>query len=72
MCKLNLIDKIAFIVCIIASLNWGLIGLFNFNLIAYLTLGTVLLQRIIYIFVFLCSIDLIFLLFKCRYLFDKI
>ena len=30
------IDKIALVLAIIGALNWGLIGFFNFNLVAWI------------------------------------
>lgn len=42
-------DTIALILVIIGALNWGLIGLFNFDLVAALFGGqTALLSRIVY------------------------
>ena len=68
MYKLNIIDKISFILCMIGCLNWGLIGIFNFNIITFLTFGSNILQRIIYVLVFLGSIDIITLIVRCKYL----
>ena len=31
--KMNMIQKIALVFTIIGAINWGLIGLFNFNLV---------------------------------------
>ena len=31
---MKIIDKIALVLIIIGAINWGLIGLFNFNLVA--------------------------------------
>ncbi|MDD4157005.1 MAG: DUF378 domain-containing protein [Candidatus Cloacimonetes bacterium] len=46
---MNVLQKIALIVVIIGALNWGLIGLFNFNLVAFIfdNLSEVI-SRIIY------------------------
>lgn len=33
---MNVLQKIALVVVIIGALNWGLIGLFNFNLVAFI------------------------------------
>ena len=32
--KMKVIDKIALVLIIIGAINWGLIGFFNFNLVA--------------------------------------
>lgn len=66
MFKLNIIDKISFILVIIGAINWGSIGLFNINLLYYLTNGTPLILRFLYILVLLAAIDLIYLLFKAK------
>ncbi len=44
-----MMDKIALILSIIGGLNWGLIGLFQFDLVAFLLGGSdSLLSRIVY------------------------
>ena len=46
---MNVLQKIALIVVIIGALNWGLIGLFNFNIIAFIFDSvSVVISRIIY------------------------
>ncbi|WP_055667794.1 DUF378 domain-containing protein [Desnuesiella massiliensis] len=67
MYKLNLIDKISFLLVIIGAINWGLIGVSNFDLVAAL-FGSIsqILQRIIYIAVGIAAIDLLVLLFKSK------
>ncbi|MBW6409715.1 DUF378 domain-containing protein [Clostridium weizhouense] len=66
MCKLNLFDKISFILVIIGAFNWGLIGLLNVNLVNIVSLGFPLIQRIIYVIIFLSSLNLISLIFRCN------
>ena len=62
-----LIDRIALIVTIIGALNWGSIGLFQFDLVAWLGGGqTGLISRIIYTVVALAGIWCITLLFRRR------
>lgn len=46
--KMNPIDYIAIILLIIGGLNWGLIGILNFNLVEFLTMGNEILAKIIY------------------------
>lgn len=61
MYKLSLIDKLSFILVIIGALNWGLIGLFNFNLIgAIFGEPANFIGRIIYILVGVAGIYLIY------------
>jgi uncharacterized membrane protein YuzA (DUF378 family) len=52
---MNTIQKIALTFTIIGALNWGLIGLFNFNLVESL-FGTGLFSAIIYMIVGLSGI----------------
>ena len=44
---MNVIQKIALVLTIIGAINWGLIGLFNFNLVEAL-FGNTIIPRIIY------------------------
>lgn len=45
---MKIIDKTALALIIIGALNWGLIGLFNFDLVAALFGNMSLLSRIVY------------------------
>ncbi len=54
------IEKIALWLTIIGGLNWGLIGLFDFNLVAAIFGGVSMLTRLIYILVGLASLWLIY------------
>ena len=53
------LNFIALTIAIIGAVNWGLIGLFKFNLVAFLFGDMTLLARIIYILVGLCGLYLI-------------
>ncbi|MCQ2455387.1 MAG: DUF378 domain-containing protein [Clostridia bacterium] len=58
-------DKICLILSIIGSLNWGLVGLFQFDLVAWIFGGSdAILARIIYTVIALAGIWCISLLFK--------
>ena len=58
-------DRLALILAIIGALNWGSIGLFQFDLVAWISGGSdMLLARIIYTVVALAGIWCITLLFK--------
>ena len=59
---MNLIQKIALVFTIIGAINWGLIGLFNFNLVESI-FGTSMLSAIIYMIVGIAGIINIILLF---------
>lgn len=45
---MKVIDKIALVLIIIGAINWGLIGIFKFNLVEMLFGNMTLLSRIIY------------------------
>lgn len=58
-------DTIALILSIIGSINWGLVGLFKFDLVAWIFGGqTATLSRIIYGLVGLAGLWCITLLFR--------
>lgn len=58
-------DTLALILSIIGSLNWGLVGIFRFDLVAWLFGGqTGLVSRIIYTIVGLAGLWCISLLFR--------
>ena len=65
--KLNLkiIDKIVLILIVIGAINWGLIGLFNLNLVSTIFGNMSLISRIIYILVGVSG------LWGIKLLFDK-
>ena len=49
---MHIIQKIALVLVIIGAVNWGLVGIFNFNLVAFLFDGiSEVISRIIYIVV---------------------
>ena len=52
-------NYIALILLMIGGLNWGLIGILNFNLVAWLSMGSKVVERIIYILVLIATIYLI-------------
>ena len=45
---MKVIDKIALVLIIIGAINWGLIGVFNFNLVATIFGDMTIISRIIY------------------------
>lgn len=61
------IDRIALILVIIGALNWGSIGLFSFDYVAWLCGGqAAVVSRIVYTLVALAGIWCISLLFRPR------
>lgn len=62
-----IMDRLSLILVIIGAINWGLIGLFQFDLVAAIFGGQeALLSRVIYSLVGLTGIYCISLLFKER------
>ena len=58
-------DTLALILTIVGSLNWGLVGLFRFDLVAWIFGGQdALLSRIIYSVIALAGLWCITLLFR--------
>lgn len=50
------VQKIALVFTIIGALNWGLIGLFEFNLVEALFGSMEIIERIIYAIVGICGL----------------
>ena len=57
------LEKVALVFTIIGALNWGLVGLFDFNLVSTLFKGSTALQNIIYVIVGVCGLVNIGILF---------
>jgi uncharacterized membrane protein YuzA (DUF378 family) len=57
--NLNALDWIALILVIVGGLNWGLVGIFSFNLVDWIFGGVYFIARIIYILVALAAIYMI-------------
>lgn len=53
------LDGTALTITIIGALNWGLIGLFRFNLVSFLFGDMSWISRIVYILVGLCGLYLL-------------
>ena len=60
---MNILQKISLVLTIIGAINWGLIGLFNFNLVDSLFGVDSFLSMLIYILVGISGIINIMLLF---------
>lgn len=62
-----MIDRIALILVIIGALNWGAVGLFGFDLVAFLCGGQMAaLSRVIYSLVGIAGLWCVSLLFRER------
>ena len=60
---MKVIDKIALVLVIIGAINWGLVGIFNFNLVDAIFGAMSVISRIIYILVGISGLWAIKLLF---------
>lgn len=61
----KIVDGITLTLTIIGAINWGLVGLFGFNLVAFLFGEMSWLSRIIYIIIALCGLYLITFFTNC-------
>ena len=62
---LHMLDKIALFLVIVGALNWGSIGIFGFDIVAFLFGGQLaVISRVVYTLVGLAGIWAISLLFK--------
>lgn len=61
---MNILLKLTLVLCIIGGLNWGLVGLFDFNLVEYLFGAGSLLTRIVYILVAISALTNLYILTK--------
>ncbi len=60
-----MIDKIALLLVIVGGINWGLVGIFQFDLVAFLFGGSAaILSRIVYVIIAISAIWCISLFFK--------
>ena len=67
-----MLDVIALILTVIGGINWGLIGIFQFDLVAWLFGGQgAVLSRIIYTLVCIAAVWCISLLFRDNDLIEK-
>ncbi len=62
--KLNVLDWIAFVLLIIGGLNWGLVGVFKFDLVRAIFGDMSVVSRIIYILVGVAALYGIYFLVK--------
>lgn len=58
--RLDALDWIAIVLTVIGALNWGLIGLFNFDLVAFLFGPMSTLSRIVFTLVGVAGLYLIY------------
>lgn len=61
---MNTLLKITLVICIIGGINWGLIGLFNFNLVETLFQEGSFLTNLVYILVGISALVDLYILTK--------
>ena len=54
--KMNALLKTGLVISIIGCINWGLVGIFDFNLVEYLFGDNTLLTRLVYIIVLISGL----------------
>ena len=64
--NVSVIDVIALILVIIGGLNWGLVGIFHFDLVAAIFGDMSILSRVVYAVVGLAAIYCIFFVVKLK------
>ena len=64
---MTILDRAALLLAIVGGVNWGLVGIFRFDLVAWLCGGqTAILARIIYTLVGVAALWCVSLLFQDR------
>lgn len=61
---MNMLLKTTLVLCIIGGINWGLVGIFDFNLVEYLFGAGSALTRIVYILVSISALVDLYILTK--------
>ncbi|MBR4554650.1 MAG: DUF378 domain-containing protein [Ruminococcus sp.] len=60
-----MLDKIALFLLIVGGVNWGLVGLFEFDLVSFIFGGqTAVLSRLVYVLVAISAVWCVSLFFK--------
>ena len=68
-----IVDRAALILAAIGGLNWGSVGLFGFDAVAWLFGGQgAILSRIVYVIVALAALWCISLIFRVRETFEQV
>lgn len=60
MAKMNILDWIAVILVIVGGLNWGLVGIFNFDLVATIFGDMSAISRVVYTLVGVSALWMIY------------
>jgi len=54
--KFNVVDWIALVLVIVGGLNWGLVGIFKFDLVAWIFGDMSVVSRVVYILVGIAAV----------------
>jgi hypothetical protein len=57
--KMSVVEWVAFILVIVGAINWGLVGLFSFDLVATLFGDMSVISRIVYVLVGISAVYLV-------------
>ncbi len=56
---MKMLHIVAFLLTVVGALNWGLVGLFNFNLVTTLFSSVPTVERVVYVLVGLSAVYLV-------------
>ncbi len=62
--NMNVVDWIAFILVVVGGINWGLVGILNFDLVATLFGAMSMISRIVYALVGIAALYKIYMVIK--------
>jgi hypothetical protein len=62
--KMNALDWIAFVLLAVGGINWGLVGIFNFDLVATIFGAMSMISRVIYVLVGISALYQIYAVLK--------
>lgn len=60
---MNILQKIALVFTIIGGITWGVIGIFDFNIVDYIFMSNTVATRVVYSIVGICALFNLILLF---------
>ena len=64
---MSILDRIALLLTVIGGINWGLVGIFRFDLVAWICCGQdAIIARIVYTLVGIAALWCVSLLFRDR------
>lgn len=63
---MKILKKVAYVLLIVGGLNWGLVGLFDFNLVDQIFGDMTMISRVVYALVGVSAVCVAVTLSKCR------